>query len=230
MGGIFRESPLTWGLILANILLYLWSAFCAGSLVSLDSRTLVECGGVYGPAVMLGGEWWRLASAMFLHGGIEHLALNMVSLLIVGRMTEETFGRQVYLAIYLSAGAMGFLVSLIAHPVTVSIGASGAIFGLFGAMGGFAFFHRRRLGERYRLFMREFGVILGLNLILGLTLPSIDMSAHVGGLVLGIVAGYLAIRSRGALWAFLALSAAVSAAIVVSVVLPEYRVLHLPLN
>jgi hypothetical protein len=97
-------------------------------------------------------------------------------------------------------------------------------------MGGFAFFHRRRLGDRYRLFMKEFGVILGLNLILGLAIPSIDMSAHAGGLVLGIVAGYLAIRSPGALWAFLALSAAVSAGIVIGWVLPEYRVLYLPLH
>jgi len=230
MGTVFRESPLTWGLILSNILIYLLSALCAGLLGSLDNRTLVECGGVYGPAVMLGGEWWRLGTAMFLHGGIEHLVLNMVSLLIVGRMMEQTFSRLAYLAIYLAAGAMGFLVSLIAHPVSVTIGASGAIFGLFGAMGGFAFFHRRILGERYRLFMKEFGVILGLNLILGLTIPSIDMSAHAGGLVLGIVAGYLAIRSPGALWVFLLLSAAVAAGIVVGWVLPEYRILYLPLH
>jgi rhomboid protease GluP len=230
MGALFRESPLTFGLILANLLVYGLSAYCAGALGSIDNRTLVECGGVYGPAVMLGGQWWRLVTAMFLHGGLEHLLLNMISLLIVGRMMELTFSRSAYLGIYFASGMLGFVVSLIAHPVSVSIGASGAIFGLFGAMGGYAFFHRRRLGERYGSFMKEFGVILGLNLILGLTIPSIDMSAHMGGLLLGLVGGYLAIQSSVALWAFLLLSAAVSAWIVSGWVLPNYRILYLPLN
>jgi len=207
----FRQAPLTTLLILLNLLVYLASGLCGGSFLELDNRTLVACGGLYGPAVLQGGEWWRLLSAMFLHGGPEHLALNMLSLLIVGRMMEIYYSRGIYLALYFASGIEGFLFSLFAHPFGVSVGASGAIFGLFGAIGGFALFHRRRLGERYRVFMREFGVILGLNMILGLLIPSIDMSAHLGGLVLGFVGGYLAIRSRGAFWAFLAGTALVSA-------------------
>ena len=190
----------------------------------------MECGGVFGPAVVMGGQWWRLLSAMFLHGGMEHLALNMVSLFIVGRMMESYFGRAAYLAIYFASGMMGFLFSLFVHPVVVAIGASGAIFGLFGAIGGFALFHRRRLGERYRIFMKEFGAVLGLNLILGLVIPGIDMSAHVGGLVLGFVGGYLAIQSLRALLAFLAGTALLS--IWISWVwLPErYTILFMPFN
>jgi len=203
MRGFAREYPLTALLLLANLLFYLLSAFCSGRIGSIDNRTLVECGALFGPAVVRGGEWWRLMSAMFLHAGLEHLALNMVSLVIVGRMVERYFSRRCMLVIYLAAGVTGFLFSLFVHPDSVAVGASGAIFGLFGAMGGYALFHRRRLGERYRIFMKEFGAILGLNLLLGILIPGIDMSAHIGGLLLGCVGGYLAIRNRNALWVFL---------------------------
>ncbi len=228
MGAVLRESPLTWGLLLVNLLFYLLSAACAGSLVSIDNRTLVACGGLYGPAVLLGGEWWRLGSAMFLHGGLTHLLLNMVSLWIVGRMMEHYFGGVVTLTIYLASGVMGFLVSLLAHPAAVSVGASGAIFGLFGALGGFAFFHRERLGPHYRSFVREFGAILGLNLLVGLLIPEVDMSAHLGGLLLGALGGYLAVRSRGAFLLFLALSALVAWGIVRFWVLPRMTILYMP--
>ena len=228
MGAALRESPVTWGLILLDVLLYLLSAACAGSLVAIDNRTLVLCGGLYGPAVLLGGEWWRLGSAMFLHGGLTHLLLNMVSLWIVGRMMEHYFGGVVTLAIYLTSGLMGFLVSLLAHPTAVAVGASGAIFGLFGALGGFAYFHRERLGAHYRRFVREFGAILGLNLLVGLLIPAVDMSAHLGGLLLGAVAGYLAVQSRIAFVLFLALSALMAWGIVQFWVLPRMTILYLP--
>ncbi|WP_456391618.1 rhomboid family intramembrane serine protease [Nitratifractor sp.] len=173
----------------------------------IGTRTLVQCGGVYAPALVGQGEWWRLLSAMFLHGGMEHLALNMVSLFIVGRMMELYFSRSVYLLLYLLSGIVGFLVSMAVHPMTVSIGASGAIFGIFGAIGGLVLFHRRRLGERYRLFMREFGAVLGLNLIFGIVVPGIDMSAHIGGLSVGLVGGYLASKTPWAFWLFVGIIA-----------------------
>jgi rhomboid protease GluP len=179
---------------------------------------------------MLGGEWWRLVSAMFLHGGVEHLLLNMLSLYIVGRIAERFFSPAIYLAIYLAAGGLGFLLSLTVHPASVSVGASGAIFGLFGAVGGGMFFHRYRLGERYRLFMKEYGVILALNLLLGVTLPSIDLSAHLGGLVMGLAGGYLALRSPGAFWLFLGVSTVVALVFVLKWLLPRSVILFLPLQ
>ena len=228
MRGFVREYPLTAFLIAANLLFYLLSALCGGSLGSIDNETLVRCGGLFGPAVVTGGQWWRLLSAMSLHAGLEHLALNMLSLFIVGRMVEFTVHRAAMLAIYLGSGVMGFLFSLFAHPDAVAVGASGAIFGLFGAMGGYALFHRRRLGERYRLFMKEFGAILGLNLLLGLLIPQIDMSAHIGGLLLGAAGGYLATRNRGALWAFLGGTALLSAWIALAWLPERYMILFIP--
>jgi len=210
MGGVFRRAPLTSSLILANILAYGITVVCGGGAFSISETMLVECGGLFGPLVVTRGEWWRLLSAVFLHGGPEHLGLNMVSLLIVGRMMELFFSRTVTLAIYFASGVTGFFVSLFLHPATVSIGASGAIFGLFGAIGGYALFHRERLGERFGIFMKEFGTVLGLNLILGLLIPSIDMSAHIGGVLLGFVGGYLAIRNLRVFGAFLLGTALVS--------------------
>jgi rhomboid protease GluP len=229
MGGSLRRFPLTALLILANLFLYLLAGWCGGAFGVIDNRTLVECGALYGPAVGA-GEWWRLLSAMFLHGSAEHLALNTLSLFVVGRMMELAFRRSAYLAIYLVSGMTGFLVSLFVHPAAVVIGASGAIFGLFGAMGGFVLFHRRRLGERYRIFMKEFGAVLGLNLILGFVIPDIDLSAHLGGLVSGIIGGYLAIRSPGALWVFLAGSLAAALWIAAAWLPERYTVLSVPIQ
>ncbi|WP_457606906.1 rhomboid family intramembrane serine protease [Nitratifractor sp.] len=190
-----RNFPLSYFLIFLNLLGYLWEVLRLGSFSGYDSQGLFACGALFAPAVVLGHEWWRLLSAMFLHGGLEHLALNMFSLLVVGRIMERFFDRWSYLSIYLLSGVGGFLASMAVHPGGILVGASGAIFGIFGALGGFFLFHRRRMGERFGIFAREFGVILGLNLILGLSIPEIDMSAHVAGLSLGFVGGYLAGRS-----------------------------------
>jgi len=198
------RTPLTWGLIGLSLLGYVAEGFCGGSWGEVTSRTLAECGGVFGPAILEGGQWWRLLTAMFLHGGLEHLALNMISLYIVGRIMEAYFFPLDYLLIYFLSGIGGFLLSLTLHPETVIIGASGAIFGIFGALGGFALFHRERLGSHYHSFLKEFGIILGLNLIFDLAVPGIDMSAHIGGLLLGAIGGYLASGYRRFFYLFVA--------------------------
>ena len=77
------------------------------------------------------------------------------------------------------------------HPQSVGVGASGAIFGLFGALAGFFLVHRERIGAQSKLFMKNFGVIIALNVLLGLSIPSIDMSAHIGGLAAGAVGGMM---------------------------------------
>jgi rhomboid protease GluP len=136
---------------------------------------------------------------MFLHGGMTHILLNMISLYIVGRIAEELFSRGDYLLLYWVTGIVGAGVSVAMHPEGLSVGASGAIFGIFGAIAGYALAHRHALGDRFRRFMREFGTVLVLNLILGFSIPGIDMSAHIGGLIVGFVGGYVA-RYRYAIW------------------------------
>ncbi|WP_456430860.1 rhomboid family intramembrane serine protease [Nitratifractor sp.] len=191
--------PLTYTLIGLNLLGYTVEGILGGRWMAQTPDLLAALGGVWPPAVLYGGEWWRLFTAMFLHGGLEHLALNMFSLLIVGRIVESFFVRWEYLLLYLLSGFIGFVASMMMHPQSVAIGASGAIFGIFGAIVGFVLFHRKVMGDRFGEVMREFGIVLLINLIFGLAVPSIDMSAHVAGFLVGLLGGYLAIGAR---WAF----------------------------
>jgi rhomboid protease GluP len=157
----------------------------------MDMQTLVDMGALFGPLTVLKGEWWRLLSAMFLHGGMTHLLMNMFSLYIVGRGVEMYFDTKSYLSIYFFSGIIGGLVSLYMHPVSVGVGASGAIFGVFGALAGFFLAHRDRIASHSKAFMKDFGVIIAINLVIGLSIPSIDVSAHIGGLVIGFIGGFV---------------------------------------
>jgi rhomboid protease GluP len=131
---------------------------------------------------------------MFLHGGMTHILMNMVSLYIIGRGMELYFSKRAYIFIYLFSGLLGGMASLYMHPESVGIGASGAIFGVFGALGGFFLAHRDQIASHGKEIMKDFAVILGLNLIMGLSIPSIDMSAHVGGLIVGFLGGFVIAR------------------------------------
>jgi len=191
MSESFKQYPLTLGIIGVNLIAYLFSAIFSGTMIDMDLKVLVDMGALYGPLVVLKGEWWRLLSAMFLHGGMTHLLMNMVSLYIVGRGVESYFSKSAYVALYLFSGLIGGLASLMVHPQSVGIGASGAIFGLFGALAGFFLAHRKQIAAYSREFMKDFAAIIGLNLLLGFSIPSIDMSAHIGGLIAGFAGGYL---------------------------------------
>lgn len=139
---------------------------------------------------------------MFLHGGMTHLLMNMFSLYIVGRGAETYFDTKSYLSIYLFSGIIGGLTSLYMHPVSVGVGASGAIFGIFGALAGFFLAHRERIASHTKAFMKDFGVIILINLVIGLSIPAIDVSAHIGGLVIGFIGGYVISKDQKWLLAY----------------------------
>ena len=202
----FARFKITYSLIAANLLLYLFAILSSGNFVDMDNRTLVELGALYGPLVVLKGEWWRLFAAMFLHGGMTHLLMNMFSLYIVGKPMELYFRPRSYLSLYLLTGIIGGMVSLVMHPQTVGIGASGAIFGIFGALGGYFLEYRKELGEQARIIMKDFGLILGINLLLGFSIPNIDVSAHIGGFLSGFVGGFIVARHSERLWIFVGAS------------------------
>ena len=185
-----QRYTLTYILIASSSIVYLFSAFFSQSLIDMDMQTLVDMGALFGPLTVLKGEWWRLVTAMFLHGGMTHLLMNMFSLYIVGRGVEMYFDTKSYLSIYFFSGIIGGLVSLYMHPVAVGVGASGAIFGVFGALAGFFLAHRDRIASHSKAFMKDFGVIIAINLVIGLSIPSIDVSAHIGGLVVGFIGGF----------------------------------------
>jgi len=187
----FARYKVTYGIIAVNTVVYLFSALFSGSIVDMDMHVLVDMGALYGPLVVLKGEWWRLFTAMFLHGGMTHILMNMVSLYIIGQGMEMYFSAKSYLSIYLFSGLIGGLASLYIHPQSVGIGASGAIFGVFGALAGFFIAHRKYLGAHTKAFMKEFTVIVVINLIFGLSIPAVDVSAHIAGLIVGFISGFL---------------------------------------
>jgi membrane associated rhomboid family serine protease len=134
------------------------------------------------PPAVAAGDWWRLGTSMFLHYGIWHIAFNMWALYVIGTPLEQWLGRLRYLTLYFLSGLGGSVLSFATGPLASrSAGASGAIFGLFGAF--FVISRRRGL---------ETGGIVGLiaiNLVLSFTFSNIDWRGHVGGLIVGLVVG-----------------------------------------
>ncbi len=199
-----KEYPLTYGIIAVNLFLYVISAILSGSIADMNMRVLLEMGALNGTLVVGYHEWWRLFTAMFLHGGMTHILMNMFSLYLIGRGVEMYFERKAYLSIYLFSGLLGGLASLWMHPDpnSVGIGASGAIFGVFGALAGFFLAHRHKIAPHSKAFMKDFAIVLGINLVLGLSLPSIDVSAHVGGLVVGFLGGFVISKNPKWVWPY----------------------------
>jgi len=199
-----KEYPLTYTIIGINVVLYVITALMSGAVIDMDMRTLLTMGALNGTLVVGYGEWWRLFTAMFLHGGMTHILMNMFSLYLIGRGVEMYFEKKAYISIYLFSGLLGGLASLYMHPDpnSVGIGASGAIFGVFGALAGFFLAHRDKIATQSKAFMKDFGVVLGLNLVLGLSIPSIDVSAHIGGLIVGVVGGFIISKNPKWVWAY----------------------------
>ena len=156
-------------------------------------------GANFGPATQ-DGEWWRLGTAMFLHFGIVHLLLNGLSLWEAGQLVERMYGRLRFISIYLIAGLFGNLLSLVVQGnQAVSGGASGAIFGVYGA--ALVYLWRERAAISAHEFKWLFGggcVFSVITIVLGFVIPGIDNAAHIGGLVAGILVSIVLSQSMTA--------------------------------
>ena len=142
------------------------------------------------PALVAQGEAWRLLFSMFLHSGIVHLGLNMLSLYFLGAFVEQAFGRGRFLALYLLSGISGGLAYLYFGGFNVpAVGASGAIFGLLGGVLGYAL--RRGTFSWQNPLIRQLLILLALNLYLGFSIANVSNTAHLGGLAGGFVFGWL---------------------------------------
>jgi rhomboid protease GluP len=135
------------------------------------------------------GEYWRLLSSMFLHVGLLHLLFNGYALVALGTAVERLFGWGRFLAVYLAAGLFGSLASY-AFSTGLSAGASGAVFGLIGALGAYFFLHRQQLGSWGQRRLANVVFLGGANLLFGFTLQGIDNLAHLGGLLGGLGLGW----------------------------------------
>jgi len=176
-------------LVATNVLIFLAMIVTRVPAMSPSSDALLRWGATYGPAIT-GGEWWRLLTAMFVHAGLVHLVFNMFALLSIGALIERMFGRVPFLVLYLLSGLGGSIASAYWHPLSVGVGASGAIFGLYGALGGFLLRARNSLPSEVVSSLRNNAIaFIVYNGVIGSTQPNIDMAAHFGGLAAGILAG-----------------------------------------
>jgi len=187
----FAQYPITFILIFLNVLVYIFTAIQSEDVIDMDVEILIDMGALFGPYTAQDTQWWRLGTAIFLHGGMTHLLMNMFSLYLIGRGVEQYFDTKSYISIYTFSGLIGGLLSLYMHPVSVGVGASGAIFGIFGALAGFYLAHREKIEEHSKAFMKDFAIIMGINLVLGFSIEEVDVSAHMGGLVIGFIGGFI---------------------------------------
>lgn len=179
---------ITYILLALNVLIFLLLELNGGS---TSTETLIKYGAKFNPAIM-DGEWWRIASSMFLHIGLLHIFMNMLALYYLGTPVEKIYGSTRFLIIYMLAGIGGGLASF-AFTSNVSAGASGALFGLFGALLFFGIMNQK-------LFFQTMGkgiiVIIGINLVFGFLVPQVDNSAHIGGLITGFIASIIVFLPR----------------------------------
>jgi rhomboid protease GluP len=188
-------TPRAWvtpALIAVNVLVF------AGLLIAargwqLTPDQLLAWGANYGPRT-LRGEWWRLVTAAFLHFNLLHLGFNMLLLADLGRLMERLLGNVGYLTLYLVSAVVASLASLWWRPTIVSAGASGAGFGLCGALLAFLVLQRGTVPGAVVKHLRSVLVFVGFNLIFGMTVTWIDNAAHVGGFAAGFGLGLLLAR------------------------------------
>ena len=172
-----KKPIITYAIIVLCMVMFVVSGF------GLSTEKLILFGANVSVLVK-NGEFLRLITYMFLHGGFMHIFLNMYSLFIVGPRVEDFFGKWKYLLIYLISGITGGLLSVAMNGNVISVGASGAIFGLFGALLYFGYNYRGYIGSIIR---SQILPIVMYNLIIGLFIPGIDMWGHVGGLIGGVI-------------------------------------------
>ena len=175
-------------LIYSNLGIYILMTVLGLGFISFKGQDLLNWGANYGPLTK-GGDWWRLLTSTFLHGGLMHVLANMYGLLFVGIFLEPILGKSKFILTYLLTGLLASIASIWWYDATISVGASGAIFGLYGLFLAFML---------TKVFPKEFGkafllstiIFVGYNLLMGLV-GGIDNAAHVGGLLSGFVVGLI---------------------------------------
>lgn len=181
----YMATPL---LVWLNILVFALMVWSGADFIDPDARTLFAWGGNLGYRTAQ-GDWWRLLTAMFLHGGVMHLLMNMYALVFVGVILERTLGTLRFTTAYMVTGVLASLASVYMHPGTVSVGASGAIFGMYGVYIGLM--STSTLGRKDRkAALWSMVLYVAYSMGSGIKEAGIDNAAHIGGLVAGLLAGY----------------------------------------
>ena len=200
MGSRYGKKAYVNGLLIAlNVLFFLYLEITGSS---ENAYFMYTKGAMSAPAVLEDGEYYRLLTAMFMHFGIRHIMNNMLVLFVLGDNLERALGHVKYLIFYLLCGIGSNWVSMMAHStdtMTVSAGASGAI---FGVVGGLLYVVTANIGRLEDLSTRQLVIMIFFSLYLGYTSTGVDNTAHLSGLVIGIVLAIILYhRPTGDWWA-----------------------------
>src|SRR5262249_44670109 len=179
-----RRATYTYVFFGLNIVVFLLMAFAGGS---MNEQTLMAFG-VKANSAIARGQWWRFVTPVFIHIGWLHLIFNSYALWIVGPQVEKLYGSARFVILYVLTGVAGVVGSYLYHPYSISAGASGAIFGLFGVLLVFGIRYRASIPPFFKPAVGSGGLpVIVINLFIGFTIPGIDNSAHIGGLLAGAV-------------------------------------------
>jgi membrane associated rhomboid family serine protease len=220
--------PVTRFVLAITVAYYLWVLLVGGSLMNLVSgpsaNALIRWGANYGQAVLVGGEQWRYLTYILLHGNLLHLGMNMWAFWALGRHSEMVYGPMSYSFIYVVSGIVGGMASTLLRPgMSFSVGASGSILGL---MGGLIYFAMAMPGRRVD--WRGLLGPVGINLVFGFMFRGIDNYAHIGGLIAGFAAAFVAgIPGQRTVWRKAAMAA--TAALLLLILAGVIRLPHLTL-
>jgi rhomboid protease GluP len=179
----------TWILLALNVAVFIAMLASGASPLLPGTDVLLDFGANQGLRT-ISGEWWRITTANFVHIGVIHIAFNMYVLVAAGPLVERLLGNAPFMVMYLLAGALGSIASMSFQPMVVSAGASGAVFGVFGALLAIVIREKGSIPMARVTALRNnaLGFVL-LNVGFGFSMPGIDNAAHLGGLVGGFLAG-----------------------------------------
>ncbi len=196
-GGVGQPS-MTWAILAVTVAIGVSSILLDQQQLWFDWLQLSKPG-------VAAGEYWRLFSVVLVHDGILHLAFNMYALYVIGPTVEALYGSTRLLVLYLACGAAGSIASYVFGGPAPSVGASGAVFGLFGVLLVADRVHKPALTRNARGLTMQIGVLIGLNLVIGFSVATIDNAAHIGGLLAGCWLGLMMVprdaTTLGSFWA-----------------------------
>ena len=178
----YNKFIITYSIIAINVIIYIISALLSRNFFSIDVSVL-DFLGAKDNLLINNGQYYRLFTCMFLHSGILHIASNMYALYSIGGLAESIYGKKKYIVIYIASGIIASLFSYV-FSSGISVGASGAIFGILGAVLIIAHKLKRRIGTGL---LKNIIFVIAINLFISFTIPNIDISAHAGGLIAGII-------------------------------------------
>jgi membrane associated rhomboid family serine protease len=207
----FEAAPATYVLIAINVVVFLVQiASGSGGLFSGGISQFTADFGLFGPSVAE-GEWYRLVTSGFLHASIIHIGFNMFLLLVLGRLLEPALGTPRFLVLYFASLLAGSFGALVLEPNVLTIGASGAVFGLAGAV--FVIARGRGMNE----LAGEIGFLIVFNLVFSFVSPRISVGGHIGGLIGGVICALVIVAGEKGLFGRNRLPLELAAMVVVAV-------------